>query len=193
MDALAKQLAEDVQGLRNRIQRHASERATGRKDAGKPNEAERRAAEAEGYISSPLPDPSPEERADLETNLRDLAAEVRAPEETDEQALERVRASRYVTRMVADPHWPFFDAEHRADRVLLTVNTQHPFYANVYAPLEAMDAPDDGDHPLVGLQMTLLSLARTQISLSGASNENQRLFKSMRDQWSIALKEQMQG
>ena len=106
-----------------------------------------------------------------------------------------------------DRFWPFYEVEHRYGRVILTINTAHPFYDRLYRPLAelALNPPSDGEEsskltapasesPLaVVLDLLLLSLARTQ-SVMSASKEVRpagELFEDMRHRWWDLLKKQM--
>ena len=67
-----------------------------------------------------------------------------------------MKASKYLIEFKHDEYWPFYHVEHRYGRVILTINTAHPFFEHLYEPLrklgsvqaEAME--DDGvDAPAV--------------------------------------------
>ena len=147
------------------------------------------------------------EKADMERNLRALAVGLRREGESEEDAFKRIQSSKYVLHYKSDRFWPFYEVEHRYGRVILTINTAHPFYGRLYRPLaelslrpiaegedggEAQDAA--AESPLaVALDLLLLSLARTQ-SVMGASKEARHpgeLFEDMRREWSETLKKQM--
>ena len=82
---------------------------------------------------------------------------------------------------------PFYHVEHRYGRVILTINTAHPFFEHLYEPLrklgsvQAGDEDDGGeapaaevqDGPLVALELLLLSLGRAQAQVT-AQNEDAR-------------------
>lgn len=174
------------------------------------SEAEQRATGAEALQgkSLPLEAETEEQKVDLEKNLQALATGLKRDGETDDQAFERVRKSRFLTRTVHNDYHPFFDSEYKYERIILTVNTAHPFYQKVWEPLEAItratapsvpgedeDAEANPDianactEVLVGLQMLFFSLARTQAQMSG----HDQLFKNFRKEWSTNLETQLRS
>ena len=201
--ALRKEFAE----LRTRLASLKSGSAIG--------EAERRATGAEAVQAESLPteELTDDQKADLEKNLEALAVGIKRPEETEEQAVERVKKSKFLIKTVHDEYRPFFESDYKYERVILTVNTGHPFYQKVWEPLEALarrSAPgtqgEDEDteanpdtantitEALIGLQMLFFSLARTQAQISAQDKDGERkvLFKRFREEWSKNLERQLQ-
>ncbi len=181
------------------------------------SEAEQRATGAEGLQGKSLPvdAESDEQKADLEKNLRALAIGLKRDSETDDQAFERVKKSRFLTRTVHNDYHPFFDSEYKYERIILTINTAHPFYQRVWEPLQSLtrttaaggtpgedeDAEANPDtvntctEVLVGLQLLFFSLARTQAQLAGHDKDEERkqLFKNFRKEWSSNLETQLRS
>ena len=107
----------------------------------------------------------------------------------------------------SDRFWPFYEVEHRYGRVILTINTAHPFYDRLYRPLAELALKPMGDNveesevkapasesPLaVVLDLLLLSLARTQSVMSASKEARQAgvLFEDMRREWSDTMKKQI--
>ena len=107
----------------------------------------------------------------------------------------------------SDRFWPFYEVEHRYGRVILTINTAHPFYERLYRPLAELSLKQTGngdeeaemsehatESPLaVALDLLLLSLARTQ-SVMGAGQGGspaRGTFRGHASEWSDTLKKQM--
>jgi len=180
------------------------------------SEAERRATGAEGVQAESLPTEAltDDQKADLEKNLQALAIGLKRDDETDEQVFDRIKKSKFLTRTVHDDYHPFFDSEYKYERIILTVNTAHPFYQKVWEPLETLakasaagTAGEDEDaeanpntsntvtEALVGLQMLFFSLARTQAQLAAQDKDGDRkpLFKRFRKEWSDNLERQLQS
>jgi hypothetical protein len=179
-------------------------------------EAEARATGAEGFQSKQLP-PEPEsaeQKADQERNLRALATALKREGEDDEQAFQRVKSSRFLTQTIHDPYWPFFHSEYKYDRVILKLNTAHPFYQKVWEPLDALarasaggvsgededaeanpDTANTCSEVLVGLQMLFFSLARTQTQMTayGRDEDTHQLFDNFRRDWSSNLATQLRS
>jgi hypothetical protein len=203
---------ETVSGVRSAIQQAQAKRAS--LTSGKITEGDRRANEAEAFQAKPLPEIPAEEQEALEQNLRGLAVSLKREDETDEQAFERIKQSKYFTRTTHDEYWPFYHCDFKFGKVILTINTAHPFFSKVWQPLSelactteaATEMSDDGlgvtadvsaicRESLVGIQAMLLSLGRTQSQMiGGASNSEQsRVFETLRRQWSENLSVQLQS
>src|SRR5262249_4684637 len=135
--------------------------------------------------------------AALEANLRGLAVSLRQEGETDDQAFERVRSSKYLLDFKHQEDAPFYDTEYKFGKLILRVNTAHPFYQKVWQPIadlakkavpvpvaDGEDSESTGDvaettrKALLGLQLMLMSLARTQAHMTTgeAGAEQSQLF-----------------
>ena len=179
-----------------------------------PGEAERRANEAEAFQAKPLPEIPAEEREALDQNLRGIAVLLKREDESEEQALDRIKQSKYLTTTKHDEYWPFYHCDFKFGKVILTINTAHPFFTKVWQPLSelastteaATEMSDDGleittdvsaicREALVGIQAMLLSLGRTQGQMIGGStgSEQARIFNALRTQWSENLSVQLQS
>ena len=152
-------------------------------ETGQTSDAERHATDTEGVQGVALPPPltdTPEQMAALEANLRGLAVSLRRDAETEEQALNRVKDSKYLTHFVPQDYAPFYDTEYKFGKLILRVNTAHPFYQKVWQPLRELakktiqtrdseDSDGIGEEvadatriALFGLELLLLSLARAR-------------------------------
>lgn len=202
------QIESEVQSVRQSIQKSRAQNDA-EKGSGPTTEAERRANVADPLQGRQLPAPAPEteeEKAALESNLRGLAVALKRDGESDDEAFSRVTDSTYLTQFKHDEYWPFYHADFQYGKVILTINTAHPFYTKLYQPLaklasvvglgEEEDEIGDGEasESVVALQLLLLSLARTQGQLTtGADSEERReLFDKLRREWSENLRVQLQ-
>jgi hypothetical protein len=182
--AIKDAIGEDITTINDEIKRFQAEQRELRTPA-KSSASEIKANEADPFQMKGLDTQlSPEEEAQLEANLRGLALTLKRPNETDEQAYERIKNSKYVITFRHDDYWPFYDVKHNFGRVILTINTAHPFYSELYEPLRKLETPEQpegGDEeegvsapaeakggPGMALDLLLLSLARTQSRLSGS-------------------------
>lgn len=201
LKVIGDHLAELRKGIMEQKAKHAS-----LKSGSKVSEAERRATDAEPLQGKPLPpEPeNPEEQAALEQNLRGLAVTLKREGESDEEAFQRIKASRFLTQTVHDEDKPFYRCDFKYGRVLLTLNTAHPFHQKVWEPLSHLArsaevaSGDDEDveinpdvahtcsEVLVALQLLLLSMGKTQSRMSGygSNEEHRRLFDTFRREWS---------
>ena len=63
------------------------------------------------------------------------AVALKRENETDEEALQRVKSSRYLITYRHDEYWPFYHVESKFGRIILTINTAHPFFTKLYEPI----------------------------------------------------------
>jgi hypothetical protein len=203
-DAIKDAIGEEISTITEEIQRFQAQKASSREPA-KPSASEAQAAEADPFQLNAMPGaPTPEEEAQLEENLRGLALTLKRDGETDEQAFERVKNSKYIIDFKHDEYWPFYDVKHRFDRVILTINTAHPFFGTLYDPVrkmglpqasadadEAGASPDAESGPILALDLLLLSLARTQSRLAGTNDQARDLLDSLRREWSETYRVQL--
>ncbi|MCH9052210.1 MAG: ATP-binding protein [Proteobacteria bacterium] len=214
LGVIREEIREEVARVREKTAQYRAEHT---RKASKSNlsDAERRANEADAFQGKPLPQPAPqteEERQALEENFRTLAITLKRHDETDEEAFQRIKSSRYITVFKHDEYWPFYHVDFTLGKVILTINTAHPFFSKLYEPLgrlsisnveedEEMDekstvkgATTEGGELLVALQMLLFSLARAQSQmLAGAdASEHEPIFEILRREWSASLKTQLE-
>ena len=199
----------EITALREQIKKYQKEQ-TVKRQGSKPSVGEMKADEAERWQTKPLLDPAPttpEEQLQLDENLRTLAMVLKREKETDEEAFERVKNSKHIMCYKHDEYWPFYHVDQRFGKILLTINTAHPFYERLYEPLSraalALDAKIAEGAPaaeedtaaeqqtfkgsqeaLVALQLMLLSLARTQSSMELQNPDRKQTFELFRKEWS---------
>ncbi len=214
--ALREKINRRLVFVRNRIKEIQGRRSS-RDNAPKASEPERKATDAEAFQSTVLPQPLLRGE-EFEQHLKAMASSHRRGDETEQEALNRIRSSAYLTTFKHDPDAPFYRVDFDANvaKVVLTLNSAHPFYEQVYKPLMNLvtlgqrarledDEPEvDGDdtdlgrlasQALEGLQLTLFSLARTQAALTANDQESDalisKLFDRLRKQWSMNLEIQL--
>lgn len=207
VEAINAKLRDDVSAIAEEIKRFQSKQAAAKLEAGR-SEAESRASDTDGFQMKPLnvETLSPDEEKQRDDNLRGLALTLKREAETDEQAFERVKASKYLITYKYDEYWPFYHVENRFGRVIMTINTAHPFFSKLYEPLkkgpvtaleetgEAGEVPaaaEGADGLIVALDLLLLSLARTQSLLSLNNDDARKLLDGFRKEWSDAYRVQM--
>ncbi len=209
---IVKAIGEDMTAVRKEIRQYQKEQYRNRSRS-QTAEGERRATESERLQGKPLPEPSESDRANMEDNLKALAITIKRDHETDEQAFERLKASTYVTIFKHDEYWPFYHCDFRYGKVILTVNTAHPFFEKIWQPLvelsrthavaaierteenseATIDLSKQASEVLVGLQAVLLSLARSQSQLCSGDDKSdfEQLFATLRTEWSRNLGTQL--
>ena len=209
LQAISGVLDGEIAALREQIKRYQSEQTVIRHGS-KPTAGEMRADEAERRQAKPLTElapTTPEEQRQLDENLRTLAMMLKREKETDEEAFERVKTSKHIMHYKHDEYWPFYHVDQRFGKIILTINTAHPFYERLYEPLSraalALDAraaegapgivEDTTAEPqtfkgaqeaLVALQLMLLALARAQSSMALQDPDRKHTFELFRKEWS---------
>jgi histidine kinase/DNA gyrase B/HSP90-like ATPase len=204
-DVIKGAIRDEITTINDEIKRFQAQQASAREPA-KLSASEARASEADPFQKEALTRPcTPEEEAQLDENLRGLALTLKRDRETDEQAFERVKNSQYIIDFKHDEYWPFYDVKHRFGRVILTINTAHPFFGELYDPVRKMvsqQTNSDGDDngalppdakpgPILALDLLLLSLARTQSRLSGINDEHHQMLELLRREWSETYRVQL--
>ena len=137
LDLIRNVIREEVAQVREKTVRFRAEHNS-KGSKSNLSEAERRAKEADVFQGKPLPQPAPQtedEKQELEQNLQTLAITLKRQEETDEEAFQRIKASRYITVFKHDEYWPFYHVDFKLGKVILTINTAHPFFGKLYEPL----------------------------------------------------------
>lgn len=200
-DAISAKVGEEISTLTEEIKRYQSKRASERTGSA-PTPSEARANEADAFLSEQLDVPlTPEEETQIDANLRGLAVGLTRDGETQEEAFQRIKSSRYIIAYRTDPYWPFYHVEHKFGRIILTINTAHPFFKELYEPLlgGGSAAEDDAGEPVVAaargpvvaLELMLLSLARAQSVLARDNQEAAKLFEAFRRSWSETYRVQL--
>ena len=200
-DAIKKAIGDDLVSIKRDIEEVQARRAAEKKDKG-PSLSEMKAAEADAFQADQLDtNLTAEQKEQIEENLRGLAVGLIRENETAEEAFQRIKASRYIIKFHHDRFWPFYDVEHKFGRVILTINTAHPFYSKFYEPLmahrgengdeEAAEVHVQENQLTTVLDLVLLSLARTQSVMSQSNDDASAIFEDFRQAWSQTLKVQL--
>jgi hypothetical protein len=217
LEQISSVLEGEITALKDQIKRYQREH-TVKRHGSKPSAGELKADEAEERQAKPLlesPAPTtPDEQRQLDENLLTLAIMLKRDQETDEEAFDRVKKSRHIIHYKHDEYWPFYHVDQRFGKIILTINTAHPFYEKLYEPLSraalmldvrVAEGASDGEEnaaaepqtfkgandALIALQLLLLSLARTQRSMSQQDRERAQLFDLFRKEWSETFKTQL--
>jgi len=198
VDAIMVAIGGDVASIRDQIKYIQAQNATEKKGSGQ-SESEARANEADAFQTESLDVPlTAEQQAQMDANLMGLAVALKQENETDEEAFTRVKSSRYLITYRHDEYWPFYHVESKFGRIILTVNTAHPFFSKLYEPILPTASNDDEEEPsraplgpAVALELMLFSLARAQTLMSRDNPDAAKLFESLRRSWSDGLRVQL--
>jgi hypothetical protein len=204
-DAIKEAIGDETATMNLEIRRFQAKQASASEPA-KPSASEAKAGDSDPFQTTALTGViSPNEEQQLDANLRGLALTLKRDGESDDDAFERIKKSRYIIDFRHDQYWPFYDVQHRFGRVVLTINTAHPFFTELYDPVRKLGKPEVSDDdseetvpsdyapsgPTLALDLLLLSLARTQGRLSNASDEAQKVLDNLRREWSETYRIQM--
>lgn len=203
IDAIKRAIGDDIVAIRADVERVQAQNAANKRTSG-PSLSEMKAQESDPFQADQLnANLNEQQKEQIEENLRGLAIGLRRENETEEEAFQRVKSSRYIIRFHHDKFWPFYDVEHKFGRVILTINTAHQFYAKLYEPLmtrvvdnsagddDAGDVHIQENNITTTLDLVLLSLARTQSIMSQSNAEAAEIFENFRQSWSNTLKVQL--
>lgn len=203
-DLIKKAINDETITINEEIRRFQGAQAAGNKP-GRATTSETKAGESDVFQVNPLGPLTEEEEQQLDENLRGLAATLRHDGETEEQAFDRIKNSKYVITYTHDEYWPFYEVRHRFGRVILTINTAHPFFGELYDPIRKASmattltdedetagvVPEAQEGPIVALDLLLLSLARTHARLGGANEDAKKILDRMRREWSDTYRIQL--
>jgi hypothetical protein len=202
-DSIKEEIGGEITAINDDLKRVQGALAASRTPA-QPTASEAKANFADPMQLNVIPAPmTPEEEQQLEANLRGLASSLQRDGETEDEAFERIKNSKYVIEFKHDEYWPFYDVKHRFGRVVLTINTAHPFFTQLYDPIrklgaqvssegaEELSPPDQVSGPILVLDLLLLSLARTQGRLASVSEEAQKVLDNFRREWSETYRVQL--
>ena len=102
IDAIKKAIGDDLASIKADIEEVQAQRAAEKK-AKVPSLSEMKAAEADAFQADQLDaNLTEEQKAQVEENLRGLAVGLSRENETEEEAFQRVKASRYIIRFHHD-------------------------------------------------------------------------------------------
>src|SRR5207253_150294 len=114
LEEIKKAIGEEITALNDELKRYQAHKASER-EAAKPAASELRANEVDHHHAKPISGEglTSEERDQLDANLKGLVVSVKREGETDEQAFDRVKASKYLIVFRHDEYWPFYHVEHK--------------------------------------------------------------------------------
>lgn len=82
---------------------------------------------------------------DVEQALKDLAQDVgRTKEEEKQEYVDRIRELPFVIESVDFPGNMFITTQHLAGKVIIRINTRHPFYRDMWEPIKSISERDAG-------------------------------------------------
>jgi hypothetical protein len=131
--------------------------------------------------------------------IADEAARASAPENPEQQAevrdrtVQRLEANLFSIVPVDYPESFFFETEHHLGKVIVKLNTRHPFYREVFVPLcgPLRAGEDDAARVIdpakrrarIAIQLLIMSYAQAESMFEG----DDTLFANIRSQWGMSL------
>jgi hypothetical protein len=159
---LVEALTTDLEGMARALNARARKAHLTTKAQERFAEAEEVAAKRDRLLK-PLAR-NPEQRAkSLMMDLKKKLPKLRA-------ASEEKAAGPYAIVEAPLKETVFFSVARDADRLVLVLNPDHPFYARVYRPLTESEAPRDKELR-VGLELLLLAAARSEAATDGRRSD----------------------
>lgn len=102
-------------------------------------------------------------------------------DESKMEAHARVLKKTYTVELESTKEGPFYRTAVLGDNTIVYINTDHPFYADIYSPLDEMPQQ-------VSLELLLFALARGERQ---AGEEGKKWYQAQRAVWSAALRAYM--
>lgn len=139
------------------------------------------AMEESAKFKGASPEPTPAQREEAQRNLEQKATErAEVTGEPTEKVLEELEeetaARRWEVEFTAIPEGPFYRPIRLGEQKRLVINTDHPFYAKVYAAAPEAKA---------ALEVLLFVLAERELEVK---NEAETFYKAERQRWSERLR-----
>ncbi len=202
-DILTRALKPVLRKLRKEVRERLKNTRPARR-GGSPSYVEQRAAEAERMLGAgyTIPD-NPEYQRQVEEKLKEFAKTHRRDDESVEQALERIKKSKYLLEVEYVEKGPFYRADTLGTRVVTYINRAHKFYDRVWEPLSRLVSPGDEEEDEEALElvegnaaqnavaMLLMSLARTELKFQADPERNEEMkewLDGFTADWSLVLR-----
>jgi hypothetical protein len=140
--------------------------------------------EAEKFKTRPTLPPSTDERAhqrnELKAEVKRRAQDTKQPEdEVEKELLEELgRRGQFIVKTESMPGAPFYRVWQHGGHRVLSLNTAHRFYADVYS------GPDSTPRLRAALELLLFVLGGCELD---ASMERRRFYHVERAEWSKEL------
>ena len=176
--AALQALREDVTATVSTLRSEYEERRI-KKTPNKTHQSEEIAAKNDQYLP-PLPETfqRPEE---FDRVLDEYLAKTNREGETELEAKTRVLKKVYTIELESAKEGPFYRTAALGDNTVVYINTDHPFYMDIYASLD--DTPQQ-----VSLELILFALARGERQ---SGPDGKKWYQAQRSVWSAALRAYM--
>ena len=174
LDALqqvCKDISLTVQALRAERQRRWET-----KKPGTTHPSEQVAKQADGFLP-PRPE-VPQDPKEVEAKVEQYVQEHAREGEEPEKTAARVMSNPFTLELKSDNEGPFYRPEYFGDKTVVYLNTDHPFYKEIYAPLnDNLKVQND-------IELLLFTLAHGERQ---AGLEGRKWYLSQRNIWSNIL------
>jgi len=174
-----QRLREDITATISTLRSEYEERRV-KKTPNQTHPSEEIAARNDQFLPPP---PEVEQRPDeYKRYLDEYLQKTNRDGETKEKALHRVQNKLFTLELEAAKEGPFYRTVYLGTSTIVYVNTDHPFYTDIYAEL------DDNPDAQIAVELLLFALARGERS---SGKEGKVWYQSQRSVWSAALRAYM--
>lgn len=173
LQAIRQEIFATIQTLR---EEYETRRA--KKGPAKTHPSEEKAHHNDKFLP-PIP-PAPEDAGDPAKDLEDYVANYKRDEESEDEARHRVQSKLFTIELESAKDGPFYRTAYLLQNTIVYVNTDHPFYANLYSKVE--DIPD----ARIAVEMLLFALARGE-RMALTEPEGRKWYKCQIQNWSGVL------
>lgn len=167
----------NVHSLRELLKRRAGSRGVSNATA-----AEQKAKMKDRQLRAIKDEETPQQQSLALQHAEEYAQKHPREEETPDDARRRALTFPYVLELENNPEGPFYRTLMAGPTTYVYLNTDHPFYADIYAPL-ALSEPNQGAK--TGIELLLFALARAERQ---ASEDTQDFYRHERNEWSNILR-----
>jgi hypothetical protein len=117
----------------------------------------------------------PSDPEEIDRELKELARDVGYETEDEEKAyIERTRSLPYIIESVDFPGNMFISTQHLSGKVIIRLNTRHPFYREMWEPIKALSERDagvvSGDEAVKAARRTIEALTLLLIAYGKAES-----------------------
>ena len=126
----------------------------------------------------PPPPEMPQDPKDIEDGVKEYGKNYSREDETADQAEDRVKSKLFTIELEAAKEGPFYRTTQLGPNTIVYLNTDHPFYTELYAVLDDNEAQNS-------VQLLLFALARGERQ---AGMDGKMWYLTQRSVWSQALR-----
>lgn len=171
MQTMREEITTTVTTLRNEYKERKPN-----KTPGKALPSEETATRSDAFL--PPPPEVPQDPKEVEERTKEYVGTYTRQDETPEQAEERVKSRLFTIELESAKEGPFYRTVYLGSNTVVYLNTDHPFYNDLYAAL------DNDNEAQNSVQLLLFTLARAERQ---AGQDGKLWYMTQRAIWSQIL------